>query len=62
MPVAAGERDDERDAVAVDDQVVLRAGWRHEPPFESPDVRPIHGVFAQAQQAGAAQYGQQGSV
>lgn len=31
-------------------------------PFESPDVRPIHGAVVQVQQTGAAKLGQRGSV
>jgi hypothetical protein len=35
---------------------------RGDPSSESPDVRSVHGAVVQAQQAGAAKHGQQGSV
>lgn len=39
-----------------------RTRGRREPPFEHPDVRPVHGAVIRVRQAGAAKLGQQSSV
>ncbi|GGS95664.1 hypothetical protein GCM10010270_79550 [Streptomyces violaceus] len=67
LPV--GERDCERNAVRVDDQVCLeleRARSTGEgptwSPFEGPDVRAVRGAVIQVKQVGVAQLAQQGGV
>lgn len=69
VTVTASEGDGERGPVTVDDQMMLRPGTgavnrgrAHVPPFERPDVGPVHGTVIQVQKLGSAQLGQQSSV
>lgn len=70
VSVAAGERDGEWGAMAVDDQVVLGAGTGAAdgrgpnvvPRSECSDVRSVHRAVTQVKQVGAAKLGQQGGV